>query len=404
MFTWIDHSEKQRRQILEAIDMFREKDTRDELGIAGIRDAFSDMLFPGTGSLQTRARYFFFVPWMYLGFDAARVSSAEVERKRLAFEIALIDRLADSSDPAGTIGIQSRSSLQRFPSSIYWNGLKLLRICQFPGSQAEYHRGLDRQKAARAAVRRNDDDEVVGALTRAWHAGLPAAPATFPSKVDFALTHPEARYLKGRLLENHRQSLFAFLIDREYEDADAGFAWEHSASQQAPITLLRQIEHARCFSEIMNGAAILYNLYLGELDPRREAVIDDCEGILQDWLELIEERFPALLDWGRNREDFWKLLDEREYVPSLQTRTFVDEWSRRVLSGDATKLRASESTKELIKNREVQIKGTGKARFTSLTSRERWRGEAGLGRLDFRWQSARVILRDISDGLAGAHA
>jgi len=73
-FAWIDHSEKQRRQILEAIDLFREKDTRDELGIAGIRDAFSDMLFPGTGALQTRARYFFFVPWMYLGFEAARVS------------------------------------------------------------------------------------------------------------------------------------------------------------------------------------------------------------------------------------------------------------------------------------------------------------------------------------------
>jgi hypothetical protein len=36
-FAWIDYSEKQRRQLLEAIDMFREKDTRDELGIAGIR-------------------------------------------------------------------------------------------------------------------------------------------------------------------------------------------------------------------------------------------------------------------------------------------------------------------------------------------------------------------------------
>jgi hypothetical protein len=41
-FAWIDHSEKQRRQILEAIDLFREKDTRDELGLAGIRDTFTD--------------------------------------------------------------------------------------------------------------------------------------------------------------------------------------------------------------------------------------------------------------------------------------------------------------------------------------------------------------------------
>src|SRR5438105_1267544 len=109
-FVWIDYSEKQRRQILEAVDLFREKDTRDELGIAGIRDTFSDMLFPGTGSLQTRARYFFFVPWMYLQFEATRTSSAEIARRARASEIRLIDSLADSADPSGTIGILARAS------------------------------------------------------------------------------------------------------------------------------------------------------------------------------------------------------------------------------------------------------------------------------------------------------
>lgn len=400
-FAWIDHSEKQRRQILEAIDLFREKDTRDELGIAGIRDAFSDMLFPGTGALQTRARYFFFVPWMYLGFEAARMSSSEVARKGRAFEIGLIDRLADSSDPVGTIGIQARSSLQRIPSSIYWNGLKLLRICQFPGSQAEYHGSLDRQAAAGAAVRRNDDGEVVGGVARAWHAGLPAAPSAFPSQVSFTLTVPEARYLKGRALENHRQSLFAFMLDRDYVDADAEFAWEHPASQQAPVELRRQIEHARCFSEVMHGAAILYNLYLGELDPRRETVIDDCDAMMQDWLELIGERRQALSNW--DREDFWKLLVEGLHVPSTASRLFVDEWCRRVLRGNPTTFRGAESTRELIFSREAQIKGA-LARCNNRRSREMWKGDAGLGRLDFRWSNARVILRDIAAGLAGGHA
>lgn len=400
-FAWIDHSEKQRRQILEAIDLFREKDTRDELGISGIRDAFSDMLFPGTGSLQTRARYFFFVPWMYLGFEAARVSSAEVARKGRAFEISLIDRLADSPDPAGTIGIQARSSLQRIPSSIYWNGLKLLRICQFPGSQAEYHRSLDRQAAAGASVRRNDDGEVVRGAARAWHAALPVAPSAFPSQVRFTLTVPEARYLKGRVLENHRQSLFAFMLDRDYVDAGAEFAWEHPASQQAPMELRRQIEHARCFSEVMNGAAILYNLYLGELDPRRDSVIENCDDMLEDWLGLITERRQPLLNW--DREDFWKLLSERLYVPSTATRLFVDEWCRRVLSGNPTTLRGAESTKELIFSREAQIKGA-LARCNNRRSREMWKGDAGLGRLDFRWSNARVVLRDIAAGLAGDHA
>jgi len=38
-------------------------------------------------------------------------------------------------------------------ANIYCNGLKLLRICQFTGSQAQYHRCLDRQATAGAAVR-----------------------------------------------------------------------------------------------------------------------------------------------------------------------------------------------------------------------------------------------------------
>lgn len=400
-FAWIDHSEKQRRQILEAIDLFREKDTRDELGIAGIRDAFSDMLFPGTGALQTRARYFFFVPWMYSEFEAKRVASAEIARRSRTFEITLIDRLADSADPAGTIGIQARTSLQRVPSSVYWNGLKVLRISQFPGSQAEYQRSLDRRAAAAATARKNDDGEVVGGVARAWHASLPSAPAEFPSKATFALTVPEARYLKGRVLENHRRSLFAFMLDHDYEDADCRFAWEHPVSQDAPVELRREVEHARCFSEVMNGATILYNLYLAELDPRRDGVIEDCGAMLDEWLALLDQRRQALLDW--NREDFWTLLAERLFVPSTPTRLFIDEWCRRVISGDPTKLRGAEGTKDLIFKRESQIKGA-LARCTNRRSREMWRGDAGLGRLDFRWSNARVILRDIAAGLAGDHA
>jgi hypothetical protein len=401
-FTWIDHSEKQRRQILEAIDQFREKDSRDELGIAGIRDAFSDMLFPGTGSLQTRARYFFFVPWMYLGFEAKGVPSAEIARRARDLEVKLINTLAGSSDPPppGTIGILARSSLQRFPSSIYWNGLRVLGICLSAGSQAEYHRSLDRLKAAGTA-RRNDDGEVVGGVARTWHAGLPAIPDDFPNQVTFALTQTEARYLKGRVMENHRRSLFAFLLDREYADADVDFAWDHASVESAQPELQREINHARCFSEVMNGAAIFYNLYLAELEPRREEVIESCTELLRDWLALMIARRRDLQAW--DRADFWKLLEQRMYVPRGATRPFVEEWCRRVLNDDPSKLRDDRTTMELISRREIQIKGD-MARFSNRRSREMWMGDAGLGRMDFRWSNARVILRDIADGLGDEHA
>jgi|SRR5271163_80895 len=399
IFAWLDHSEKQRRQMLEAIDLFREKDTRDEMGIAGIRDAFADLLFPGTGALQTRARYFLFVPWMYLQFEAAHVSSAEVMRKGRDFEIALINRLAESSDPAGTIGIQARSSLQRIPSSIYWNGLKLWRISQFSGSQAEYHLSFDRQSVA--AIRRNDDGELVGGVARAWHDGLPPAPPSFPSQASFAMTGAEARYLKGRVLENHRPSLFAFMLDQDFVDADAEFAWAHLASQQLPNELQRQIEHARSFSEVIYGAAILYNLFLGELDPRRDDVIKNCEAMLEEWFALLSERLEALANW--DREDFWKLLSEQMKPPSIATRQFVEAWCRRVLRGNPATLRADEDAKRLIFNREAEIKGA-LARCNNRRSREMWRGDAGLSQVGFRWSNARALLRDISDGLVGGHA
>jgi len=41
-FTWMDYSERERRKALDVIDLFREQDTRDELGIGAVRDAFAD--------------------------------------------------------------------------------------------------------------------------------------------------------------------------------------------------------------------------------------------------------------------------------------------------------------------------------------------------------------------------
>lgn len=55
-FVWLDYSERERRKMLDVVDLFREHDTRDELGIGSVRDAFADMLFPGTSTIiATRA-------------------------------------------------------------------------------------------------------------------------------------------------------------------------------------------------------------------------------------------------------------------------------------------------------------------------------------------------------------
>lgn len=54
-FAWVDFSEEDRQRVLDVVRLFREQDTRDEIGIGIIRDAFADFFFPGTSTIQTRA-------------------------------------------------------------------------------------------------------------------------------------------------------------------------------------------------------------------------------------------------------------------------------------------------------------------------------------------------------------
>ncbi len=71
--SWIDHDASERDRMQRVLQLFRERDTRDELGLGSIRDSFADQLFPGTSTIQTRLRYFLFIPWAYTQMENRRV-------------------------------------------------------------------------------------------------------------------------------------------------------------------------------------------------------------------------------------------------------------------------------------------------------------------------------------------
>jgi hypothetical protein len=43
-FVWLDYSERERRKMLDIVDLFREHNTRDELGIGSVRDTLPNDL------------------------------------------------------------------------------------------------------------------------------------------------------------------------------------------------------------------------------------------------------------------------------------------------------------------------------------------------------------------------
>jgi len=101
-FVWLDYSERERRKMLDVIDMFREHGTRDELGVGSVRDAFADMLFPGTSTIMTRARYFLLVPWAYQRLEKSRVRSAEIAARARQAELNLVEPIERSDDNDGS--------------------------------------------------------------------------------------------------------------------------------------------------------------------------------------------------------------------------------------------------------------------------------------------------------------
>ena len=87
--------------------LFRERETRDELGLGSIRDSFSDQLFPGTSTIHTRLRYFFFIPWVYQQLETWRIPARDVPQRAREMELKLILPLLESDDKAGVFGISS---------------------------------------------------------------------------------------------------------------------------------------------------------------------------------------------------------------------------------------------------------------------------------------------------------
>ncbi len=400
-FAWLDYSERERRQVRDVLDLFREQETRDELGIGQIRDAFADLLFPGTTTIMTRARYFLFVPWIYLRLEQNRVPAKRFLSRLREEENRLTRILLASGESEGVIGRVAGDHLQRLPSNIYWLGLRSWGIRLFPGGQAEYHRSVDSfyVSIGRALAVREDASEEFD-LRRNWHGSLPPAPPGFPVDATLALSHGEATYLCERIAAadttTTEESLLGYLA-RQGEPAHCEFVWMHPLSGDFPPHITRWLVHMRNFSETLHGAALLYNLMLAELDHRDELAVRYRER-LSEWSADLDARSLQLSSW--DRDDFWRLVRSSGARTGRWTVEFVDAWLDIALAPERrAKVADDAATQEMITRRERQLKGA-RARLLSKRARENWSGAAGTRPLVYRWNIASRMLNDIYDGLA----
>lgn len=390
--------------MLEVVNLFREKGTLDELGFGSIRDAFADYFFPGTSTLQTRARYFLFIPWVYLKFERERVASARVDQQARRWQAQLARALAAGGEreAAGVIGIQAGERLLRPPSVVYWSGLKRWGLRTFPGSLEQYHLSFDNLNAdARGGLRSDDSEgELVEASRRSWHGSLPPAPTDLFESADFNLSRDEALYLQERILTSVPGSMLGYLTQGPRQIRRVGAPWLYPQLDQLPVVLRDRVEQARRFSLLAIGGQYLYNLMLSEkavADGIREdpELVDRYRARLDGWGGQVSEELVVLQAW--KRPAFWALVYELN--PGLPPRAmrFAESWMEIALA-DPRRIAQRHDARALITNRERSLKG-GLARLHSRRALERWSGASGLSQLTFRWTEGRTMAADILDGL-----
>jgi len=400
-FSWLDFAESDRQRAMQVIDLFRERNTVDELGFSPIRDAFADHFFPGTSTIQTRARYFLFVPWILKRYEKRELTAQERAAKLRRREVKLIQALLKGcADPTGIIGREAQGGLQRMPSSVYWRGLRLWGIRLFDGSIEQYFRRLSREGSAASRPLSSDDGEPMDGVSRDWHLGLPSEPDGMFESTSLELREEESEFLRDRICTCQPGSLLARLVASGHEQLAARYLWDAEVVRSMPAELLAEIEHARLFALCAWGGPLAYSLRLARMKSGSEELVGQLESALGEWQAAVGSDESGLQHW--DRAAYWELVRRLNARISARTEEFAERWiciALRAAAGE--RVWDDEHVGGLIANRERQLKGEG-ARLLpeNLRARDRWKGDPSGGPIDYRWDRTQIILNDILRGLA----
>ena len=344
--SWLDTSREDQQRMRELLKLFSDTESRDELGIGQVRDAFSDLLFPGTSVLQNRARYLLIVPWCYQEAQRRGLRGDRLVARVDRNERKVIAALLGGSDTEGMIGRRAGVAVRTLPSNIYAVALKEYGI----------RIGADDPAPNRRLA---EADELTERSRGSWHPTLPGPPANFPQEVEGGLRlHPdEARWLRERILDAVPGTLLAYLLEPEHRPGSEGDApWDEPVALAAPEPIGSLVRDAQRFSLAMHGAALLYNLLIAERYERaglseHEQPAARYRDRLSEWSDLMSAE-PSLKGWDRS--GMWTLLIEKNsrISTNVKARQFIERWLDAVTSGAAGDAAVNSTLRGIVDERE----------------------------------------------------
>jgi len=380
---WIDYSKDEHNKIVSILRLLGTQTAVDELGIGTVRDGFSDILFPGISTIQTRAKYFVLIPYLFHLAETQRFAKASDVRLWLnRQEDALVKTLVENSDASaegiiGSLTYKHGRTVKLKPSSIYWNGLKTLGILLQPelsidnACEITYLHSKKRKAISLKAegdTEAADDKDILNDGLVLFMPIIPTYDVLSHSMID--LTYKEAVYLFERFTqgESIQHSLLTYMLKKgimfnSFADIDAN---------ALPDRLGTTVQLAQDFADFIYGAHLLYNVIYSE--GKDQEIKNEFDQWLTDEYRSIDLQAITALS----------------KCPHM-TMAFLFNFDTHIQNGDI------EAAKQLIIDRERFIKRDR----AKLCKPQQYRYESPVHyyKLNYRSATASIIIQDILKGL-----
>ena len=384
---WIDFSKSDRDKVKSVLDLFSEPGVLDELGIALIRDGFSNLFFPGTTTIQTKAKYFLMIPYIFRDLESMSTTDPEKLKTELnALEKNCASILKKNYVGTGIIGgdsINQPQWVKRPPSSIYWAGLRTYGIFKHNLSINEYIKEICSRNYKKRNLSKSgnyndgfgDGQDVKGAgdIQGLDFWNIRTYDKEWQEKLKMELTKEEGEFLKDQIIKSCPCSMFALILKyncRCILDCNS-FSDLGPMIQNFPEEIKTNFWLAYNFSNFNKVLEIIYN----------GIILDDTNDEIKK--RFVEEDLN-LKEIAKIRLDLiFKLFGKRDG----RLERFLNE------AKDLMKEENLDGLKDSIKKREISLKGENRSKTCHP---EQYRDNlSGIYDLDYRFTIAKNIAEDI---------
>jgi hypothetical protein len=399
---WIDFSPTHRDRVGSILDMLKPEGSIDELGLGTIRDGLANQMFPGISTIQTRAKYYFIIPYIlheyYQNNKKKQPASKYLEQR----ENEIMWQLAEfykHEEGLGVIGITKRypNTIARRASTIYWNGLRTFDFISTKGlaldAYLKQNFGTKDFESLLSNVNDGDDqkDDIDAGYIQKTGVRVPYQKG-WEKDLILEFTPEESNFFSDRIKSIVKDKVMGqLLIDKDlwtlFKDAKNfnDFVYEnYDKVKSANLQKILRLSHD--FSELMFGAHLYYNVLI----QKRAFETSDFREDWEDWKSNFGNKML-------NFQDF-KPSEVLKFAPNTrpQTQDFVSKWYKLALEG----FQDEKEIERLIINQEHSAKGN-KARLFLGKYDDVQKGEwIGFKRFEYRFQNVKRILSDIKNPIA----